>query len=263
VNRRPAPAAVAPALPVALPPVAVLLATLLLVTLLLAACSSPASSPPPPGGWAAAPSTPALAPGGPVFAVATATGPSVAVFDSPAGSEPSRSLASPQPDGSTLVLLVQDQRPGWFQVLLPVRPNGMTGWIRAADVTVATHDFRIDVEVGTHTLTVWKGSQVFLTDTVSVGSPATPTALGRFYTTGLFETARTQPVYGPYAYPLSGWSEVLFDFDGGEGQMGIHGTDDPSSLGRSVSNGCVRMSNEAITRLATVLPVGVPVDIRA
>jgi lipoprotein-anchoring transpeptidase ErfK/SrfK len=98
---------------------------------------------------------------------------------------------------------------------------------------------------------------------VSVGSPATPTAVGRFYTTGLFETGRTQPVYGPYAYPLSGWSEVLFAFDGGEGQMGIHGTDDPSSLGRSVSNGCIRMSNEAITRLAGVLPVGVPVEIRA
>jgi lipoprotein-anchoring transpeptidase ErfK/SrfK len=45
--------------------------------------------------------------------------------------------------------------------------------------------------------------------------------------------------------------------------MGIHGTDDPSSLGRSVSSGCVRMSNEAITRLAGVLPVGVPVEIRA
>ena len=44
--------------------------------------------------------------------------------------------------------------------------------------------------------------------------------------------------------------------------MGIHGTDDPSSLGRNVSHGCVRMSNEAITRLAKALPVGVPVEIR-
>jgi lipoprotein-anchoring transpeptidase ErfK/SrfK len=244
VNRRPALAAVA-------------------LAVLLAACSSRAAVPASPAGTAGAPPMVSPVPGGAVYAVATAKGPSVAVFDSPAGSEPSRSLPSPQPDGSPLVLLVEEQRPGWFQVLLPVRPNGVTGWIRAGDVTVATHDYRIDVQLSTHTLTVWKGSQVFLTDTVSVGSPATPTAVGRFYTTGLFETARTQPVYGPYAYPLSGWSEVLFDFDGGEGQMGIHGTDDPSSLGRSVSNGCVRMSNDAITRLAGTLPVGVPVEIRA
>jgi lipoprotein-anchoring transpeptidase ErfK/SrfK len=44
--------------------------------------------------------------------------------------------------------------------------------------------------------------------------------------------------------------------------MGIHGTDDPSSLGRSVSNGCIRMSNAAITKLAKTLPVGVPVDVK-
>jgi len=226
------------------------------VALLLAACRS--TAPP-----AAVPQSTTTVLSGAVYAVATATGSSVAVFDAPTDVPSSRSLRSPQPDGSTLVLLVEEQRPGWFKVLLPLRPNGVTGWIRASEVSVATHDYRIDVQVSAHKLTVWKGDRVFLEDTVSVGSPATPTALGRFYTTGLFETARTQPFYGPYAYPLSGWSEVLFDFDGGEGQMGIHGTDDPSSLGRSVSNGCVRMSNEALTRLAKALPLGVPVEIRA
>jgi lipoprotein-anchoring transpeptidase ErfK/SrfK len=70
-------------------------------------------------------------------------------------------------------------------------------------------------------------------------------------------------VYGPYAYPLSGYSEVLFSFGSGDGQMGIHGTNDPSSLGRSVSNGCIRMSNDAITKLARTLPVGVPVEVKA
>jgi len=61
---------------------------------------------------------------------------------------------------------------------------------------------------------------------------------------------------------LSGYSEVLFEFGGGDGQMGIHGTNDPTSLGRNVSNGCIRMSNAAITRLAKTLPLGVPVEIR-
>jgi len=198
-----------------------------------------------------------------VSAVATARVPTVPVYDEPGGTRPSRVLPNPQADGSALVVLVEEQRPAWFKVLLPVRPNGTTGWIRESDVNVATHDFRIDVQVGARRLTVWKGSDVFLQDSVGVGAPATPTTLGRFYTTALFDTSRTQPDFGPYAYPLSGYSEVLYDYLGGEGQMGIHGTDDPSSLGRNVSHGCVRMSNEAITRLAKALPVGVPVDIRA
>jgi len=206
---------------------------------------------------------PAPAPtGGVISAVATAKGSAVSVFKAPDATWPAHILSSPQPDGSALVLLVQEQRPGWFKVLLPIRPNGSTGWIRAADVTIATHNFRITVQVSAHKLTVWKGDEVFLEDTVGVGAPRTPTTLGRFYTTGLFETAQTQPMFGPYAYPLSGYSEVLFDYAGGEGQMGIHGTDDPSSLGRNVSHGCVRMSNAAITKLAKVLPVGVPVDIQ-
>jgi len=197
------------------------------------------------------------------YTVATATGRSVAIYDSPVQPEPARSLPSPQPDGSTLVLLAREQQGPWLKVLLPVRPNGATGWIRTSDVTVATHDYRIEVEVAAHKLTVWKGDEVFLTDTVAVGAAATPTALGSFYTTGLFATAATQPVYGPFAYPLSGYSDVLYSFGGGEGQMGIHGTNDPSSLGRSVSNGCIRISNQAITKMAETLPVGVPVEVKA
>jgi len=211
----------------------------------------------------APPPTTTTVPAPTTYSVATATGRSVAVFDAPGKTEPSRSLPSPQPDGSTLVLLAKERQGDWLNVLLPVRPNGATGWIRASEVTVATHDYRIEVQVSSHKLTVFKGDDVFLEDTVAVGAAATPTALGSFYTTGLFDTGSTQPVYGPYAYPLSGYSEVLFSFGAGDGQMGIHGTNDPSSLGRSVSNGCIRMSNAAITKLAKALPVGVPVDVKA
>lgn len=229
-----------------------------LLLALTAACSS-ASHPAAKMGATAA----TVAPAALLSVVATARASTVSVFDVPGAVWPAHILPSPQPDGSTLVLLVEKQQPPWLKVLLPVRPNGSTGWIRASDVTIATHDYRIEVEVSAHKLTVWKGNEVFLADKVGVGAPATPTTVGRFYTTGLFETARTQPMFGPYAYPLSGYSEVLFDYAGGEGQMGIHGTNEPASLGRNVSHGCVRMSNAAISRLAKVLPVGVPVDIRA
>lgn len=234
----------------------------------LAGCSSapePKLAPLPPDeprSTAGPAATPPPVPADPVFTVATALGKSVAVYDEPAQPQPTRSLPSPQPDGSTLVFLVEERRPDWLKVLLPLRPNGVTGWIKASEVATQDHDYRIEIRLGAHILTVWKGNDVFLEETVGVGAPGTPTALGAFYTTGLFETGTTQPVYGPYAYPLSGYSEVLFEFGGGDGQMGIHGTNDPSSLGRNMSNGCIRMSNAAITTLAKTLPIGVPVEIR-
>jgi lipoprotein-anchoring transpeptidase ErfK/SrfK len=45
--------------------------------------------------------------------------------------------------------------------------------------------------------------------------------------------------------------------------LGLHGTGDPSSIGRDVSNGCIRMSNTGITKLAEILPLGVPIEITA
>jgi lipoprotein-anchoring transpeptidase ErfK/SrfK len=56
---------------------------------------------------------------------------------------------------------------------------------------------------------------------------------------------------------------VLQTFNGGPGQLGIHGTNQPQLLGTKVSHGCIRMSNEDITRLAGILPLGVPVEILA
>ncbi len=80
--------------------------------------------------------------------------------------------------------------------------------------------------------------------------------------TELLQPENPRGRYGPFVYGLSGFSEVLLNFGGGEGVLAIHGTSDPSSVGRDVSAGCIRMTNEAITRLANSLPVGVPVEIR-
>ena len=195
--------------------------------------------------------------------------PSLAVFDQPDAPQPVRQLAHPQPSGAPLVLLVQERQPSWLKVLLPVRPNGTTGWVRRADVNLYEHDFRIVVDIGAHRITVMKGPDVFLQEPIGVGTTDTPTPGGLYYTKELIEpiddSGRPFPngPYGPYAYGLSGFSEVLYDFAGGEGVIGIHGTNDPSSLGRNVSKGCIRLSNAAITRLARTLPLGVPVEIKA
>jgi lipoprotein-anchoring transpeptidase ErfK/SrfK len=75
------------------------------------------------------------------------------------------------------------------------------------------------------------------------------------------ETADPKSIYGPFAYGLSAHSEVLTQFDGGDAEVGIHGNNDASVLGTSVTHGCVRIDNAEITALSKVLPLGTPVVI--
>jgi lipoprotein-anchoring transpeptidase ErfK/SrfK len=199
--------------------------------------------------------------------VAHALGSTLAVFDTPGGATASRVLPNPRASGAPLVLLVLDQRPGWLQVLLPIRPNESTGWVRTGDVALTTHDYRVVVELAAHRITAYQGTSVLLSEPIAVGTSDAPTPGGLYYVTELFQpldsAGNLDPggPYGPYAYGLSGYSEVLEDFAGGDGQFGIHGTNQPGLLGGDVSHGCIRMSNAGITRLAGLLPLGVPVDI--
>jgi len=231
---------------------------------------APTTVPPAPASTAEAPTT--TAPATPLYSLATAKVPTVDVYASPVQPEPARALENPQPSGAApgstfpLRMLVVEERGDWLKVLLPIRPNGSDGWIRRNVVDVETHDYRMLVELGAHRITVWQGDEVVLQEPVGVGaSGRTPTTQGLFYTTELFEVAPNQrSAYGPFAFALSGFSEVHYTFgEGGTGVLGIHGTNDPSGLGRDVSNGCIRMSNEGITKLAGMLPLGVPVEIRA
>jgi len=195
--------------------------------------------------------------------VAQAKVPSVAVFDTSSGTTPSKTLPSPQPSGSPLVFLVQGEEGSRLHVLLPIRPNGSTGWIERADVSLSQHDYRILVALGAHQITVLKGTETFLQEPIGVGTKDTPTPGGTYYTKELYKLPALNGPYGPYAYALSGYSDVLTDFAGGDGVLGIHGTNDPSAIGHDVSHGCIRMSNAGITKLAQTLPLGVPVEIQA
>lgn len=43
---------------------------------------------------------------------------------------------------------------------------------------------------------------------------------------------------------------------------GIHGTNDPSSIGKAVSRGCIRMYNQDVEELARLVPIGTQVVIQ-
>jgi lipoprotein-anchoring transpeptidase ErfK/SrfK len=161
--------------------------------------------------------------------------------------------------GSPLALLVLDERDGWLEVALPTRPNASTGWIRADGVEVREVTTAVQVDLDARTLTVTDGGRQVLTTPVAVGHRDTPTPRGAWYVTDRLDTDDPGGSYGPFAFGLSVHSGVLTDFAGGDGQVGIHGTNVPSSIGQAVSNGCIRVPNDVVSKLADLLPLGTPV----
>lgn len=193
--------------------------------------------------------------------VVARSGPSA---DAPAVSQ----ILNPRPTGAPVVFVVvagSEVAAGaeWLEVQLPVRPNGTTGWVSAADVTLARNPYRIEIETGTHRLRVLEADAVVVETAIGVGTGDTPTPLGSFYLTELLQPVDPSGPYGTHAYGLSGFSETLTEFNGGNGVIGIHGTNDPGSLGTDVSHGCIRVANDIIDDMATFLPLGTPVDIVA
>src|SRR6266511_1233250 len=181
-------------------------------------------------------------------------------------SQPVTKLSDKTEYGLPRTFLVTDQtsHPGWLHVLLPVRPNGSNGWVKASDVTMGTTDYEIRIELGAHKLTLLKLGQPVLDSGVVIGKDKTPTPPGQFFVTDPLDLhSQSNAGYGVFALGISGFSDVLTSFKGGPGQLAVHGTSDPSQVGQDISNGCVRVPNDAIEKIAAQAPLGTPVTIVA
>ena len=183
------------------------------------------------------------------------------VFDSPEATTPSHQVTAPEGPGVPLTFVVLDEQDGRLLVELPERPNGSTGWVEKDGLTLQRHDIRITVTLAEFNIKVFQGDEVILDAPIGVAADNTPSPGGTYYTTSLLQPPDPDSVYGTYAYGLSAFSDVLETFAGGPGQLGIHGTNDDSTIGTRVSNGCIRMHNADIEQLVPVLPLGVPVTI--
>ncbi len=208
-------------------------------------------------------STTSVAPADEVFVIRSTT--EVELHEQPDASSPARRLAATTEFGSARALLITDQQEGWAQVLVPGRPTGARGWLNVKEtpgIELRPVTTRIEVDLAARTLTLVDKGQVVLSTPVAVGSAEYPTPTGLFSVTDKLQDPNPNGAYGPFALGLSGYSEVLTEFAGGEGQIGIHGTNAPDSIGQAVSHGCIRVPNDVITQLNEVLPLGTPVVIR-
>jgi hypothetical protein len=196
-------------------------------------------------------------------AVATLRGKSLAVYPKPGAKHPFLRFSNRNSDGAVQTFLVRGELKGWIQIYLPIRPNGSKGWVRARQVLLARDDYYVRIQLRLHRITVWRSGRVILRQPVGVGRAVLPTPKGLYYIVEVLKQPDPNGPYGPYAFGLSGFSNVLYQFGGGPGQIGLHGTDDPSGIGHDVSHGCLRMRNGAITKLAHLLPLGTPIRITA
>lgn len=152
---------------------------------------------------------------------------------------------------------------GWVEVSLPIRPNGSTGWVRAGDLDLDVVDYGIFVDLSDRRLRLKQGEEVVLDTAVAVGSPHNPTPIGRYFVTDIVELTDPAGPWGPFALGLSAFSDTITEFNGGNGIIGIHGTNRPASISEPVSLGCVRVPNEIASRLAELVKLGTPVEIAA
>ncbi|MBQ8807694.1 MAG: LysM peptidoglycan-binding domain-containing protein [Clostridia bacterium] len=111
----------------------------------------------------------------------------------------------------------------------------------------APSPIEIIINIGAKRLTVYRNGSIFREFIVATGKPETPTPVG------VFEVVNKEiDPGGPYGTRWLGLSAKGY---------GIHGTNNPSSIGTAASNGCIRMYNEDIEALFDITAVGTPVRI--
>jgi lipoprotein-anchoring transpeptidase ErfK/SrfK len=160
-----------------------------------------------------------------------------------------------------LVFDVVENQGDWLKVLIPARPNHTEGWVKASDVTLSDTDYRMELDLSTFHLKVFKGNDLFVETDVVIGKDATKTPTGHFYLLEKIKQPNDTGVYGPWVLATNGYSEMLDQFDGGLPVIAFHGTNQPDLIGTKASNGCIRMPNDVVTKLAETLPAGTPIDI--
>ncbi len=196
------------------------------------------------------------------------------VFPTQARSGPSdsanvvQSLSSKTKWGGQTQLLVKDSERTagvlWLDVRLMGRPNGNHGWIRADSAQLSETPYRIEIRRSTKTLRLLKAGRTKRTMKVVIGAGATPTPAGHFALLDKLEVRDTGNFLGSWVMPITAYSDVLQQFDGGPGQIAIHGRGGASlaqPVGTAASHGCVRVENQNIARIAAAAPTGTPVDI--
>lgn len=109
--------------------------------------------------------------------------------------------------------------------------------------------YHININTNAHILSLFKDNHIYKTYKVAVGKKSTPTPNGTF------------KIINRAINPGSPFGARWLGLNAPYGDYGIHGTNDPSSIGKSISNGCIRMFNNQVIELSNLVPIGTVVTI--
>ncbi|MDD4263425.1 MAG: L,D-transpeptidase [Firmicutes bacterium] len=128
--------------------------------------------------------------------------------------------------------------------------------------SVVVADFFIDINIPEYKLRLYYENKLVETYTIAVGKSITPSILGDFKIINVVKDPTwypkgQEPIPPGNDNPLGPWWLGL-DYPG----YGIHGNNSPSSIGKAQSAGCIRMNNEDVTYLASIISKGTPVRLR-
>jgi lipoprotein-anchoring transpeptidase ErfK/SrfK len=146
------------------------------------------------------------------------------------------------------------------RVAVPYAGINRMGWVSLKGLRRSHTSLMVRVDLSAHRLTLLRKGNVVLRAPVGIGAPWSPTKPGAYFVTDRVPFSRYSSL-GAFAFGISeiqtrlpaGWS--------GGNQLAIHGTNNPSSIGRSMSAGCVRVGHRVLMRLKPLLRLGTPVVI--
>jgi lipoprotein-anchoring transpeptidase ErfK/SrfK len=184
----------------------------------------------------------------------------VALYDAVGGK--ARTMASPQiARGVDLVMPVVDKKSGWVAVIVP-SANRSIAWIPDKDLEKRPLRDHIVVELKAHKLTWYSDDKPQKSWEVTLGTPASPTPLGRSYVLG--RSKLDGQVYaGEDVLALSSIPDdpnsVPTALRGAH--TGIHTWYHDRNLGKDVSDGCIRLTKSGQQLLLKEIEAGTPVTV--
>jgi hypothetical protein len=165
--------------------------------------------------------------------------------------------------GSVRIMGVVRQRGEWLAVQVPELENGDVAWLRTNDAELSTVPWSLHVDLSNHRLTVRKDGRAVRQITIAVGSPGHPTPQGRFSVTDKLKVAEAGSPYGCCVVATNAHQTKLPPGWPGGDRVAFHATSDLSSIGQSVSLGCMRAESDQARWLIETIPLGAPVFIKA
>jgi lipoprotein-anchoring transpeptidase ErfK/SrfK len=180
-----------------------------------------------------------------------------------------RRIVGTMPAGSrfyrtpTVVWVRRTSADGRFGLVdVPYVAERRSGWIRLRGLERSWTRVRVIADLSDHRITVRRGSDVLFRAPAAIGAAASPTPTGRYVVTDRIAFPGGGYL-GTFAFGMSGIQPDLpAGWTGGD-QLAIHGTNAPSTIGRSASAGCLRVSEDVLERLKPLLRLGTPVIVRA